>query len=192
MDKVLLKPQKSDPGISFVIIAQSNIPGKSLNHINAFLWTSSSLVSHGLAFHSQCRWFSWTLLYKCYGECLFFCLEKTQSYFQSLTSASSNILDSLPPLVPPSQRGPGWIPAPFLLLSGLLTSPKIIFPSARIWHSPDQHFSSSRCDTLSPLVIIISFMPAFPTKIWASPGQKSWLTFSPPYPWCLNGAWMNK
>lgn len=37
MDKELLKPQKSDPGIGFGIIAQSNIPGKSLNHINAFL-----------------------------------------------------------------------------------------------------------------------------------------------------------
>lgn len=149
MDKELLKPQKSDPGIGFVITAQSNIPGKSLNHINAFLWTSLSPVSHGLAFHSQCRCFSWTLLYKCYRECLFFCLEKTQSYFRSLTSASSSILDSLPPLVPPSPRGPGWIPAPFLLLSGLLTSPRLIFPSARIWHSPNQHFSSSRCDTLS-------------------------------------------
>ena len=92
MDKELLKPQKWDPGISFVIIAQSNIPGKSLSHINAFLWTSSSLVSHGLAFRSQCRYFSWTLLYKCYRKCLLFCLEKIQSYFWSLTSTSSNTL----------------------------------------------------------------------------------------------------
>lgn len=149
MEEELLKPQKWDPGISSVVTAQSKIPGKSLSHINAFPWTSSSLLSHGLAFQLQCKCFPWTLLYRCYRERLFFCLEKTQSYFWSLSSASSNILDSFVSLVPPLQRGPSWTPALSPLLSGPLISPKIIFLSARIWHSPDQCSSYSHCDTLS-------------------------------------------
>lgn len=95
----LLKPQKWDPEISFIIKAQSKIPGShsatsklSFEHLS--LWCPMGLLS------ILCRCFSWTLLYKYYRESLFFCLEKTQSYFCSVTSTSSKILESSSPYGP--------------------------------------------------------------------------------------------
>lgn len=120
MDKELLRLQKKwDFGISFAIIDQSNIPGKSLSHISAFLCMSSPLVLRGFAFNPQSKCFSWTLFYKHNRECLSFCLERA-SDVQSLISEFSKILDSPPTMVLLPHRGPSWTPT---FLSAPLQAP---------------------------------------------------------------------
>lgn len=123
----LLKPQKWDPGVCFVIIAQSNITGQSLNRINAFLWTVSLLLLLGFAFSSQSRCFSWILLCRNYRDCLFSGWEKAQSCCWSVTSASSKILGN-PPLWSHLYTGAPTRPQlSSLLPSRRLSSPKIVF-----------------------------------------------------------------